>query len=238
MAVELRKAVDTVTGRWLLVVTAVLVAGAIGLSAGFPPTDDGLDLQWLMTNALLPVSLLLPVLGVLLLSGEFSTRSMLTTFALVPSRGRVVAAKTVAAVLLAVAATVLTMALTAAVAGALDLAGVLDGWALEPSVPVQLLAVMVVYVLVGVGFGLLCQNTPLAVVTYLLVPSLLAPVLLLVPSLREVGSWVDLAAGTQPLMMAATADAGQWARVASVTAIWAGVPFVLGWLRLRRREIA
>ena len=103
---------------------------------------------------------------------------------------------------------------------------------------VQLLAVMVVYVLVGVGFGLLCQSTPLAVVTYLLVPSLLAPVLLLVPSLREVGSWVDLAAGTQPLMMAEVADAGRWARVASVTAIWAGVPFVLGWLRLRRREIA
>ena len=117
VVVELRKAVDTVTGRWLLVVTAVLVAGALGLSAGFPPTDDGLDLQWLMTNGLLPVSLLLPVLGVLLVSGEFSTRSMLVTFALVPSRGRVVAAKTVAAVLMAAAGTVLSMALTAAVAG-------------------------------------------------------------------------------------------------------------------------
>jgi hypothetical protein len=38
--------------------------------------------------------------------------------------------------------------------------------------------------------------------------------------------------------MAGVADAGDWARVASVTAIWAGLPAVLGWLRLQRREIA
>lgn len=237
VAVELRKAVDTVTGRWLLIATAVLVLGALVLAALFPP-GDAADLPWLLTNALLPVSLLLPVLGVLLLSGEFSTRSVLVTFALVPSRGRVVGAKAVAAVLLAVTGTVLTGLAAAAAAGVLDLAGELGGWSVEPMVLVQLLVLQVVYVLVGVGFGLLAQNTPLAVVTYLLVPSLLAPVVLLVPSLREVGSWIDLATGTAPLMMAAVADAGDWARVASVTAIWAGVPAALGWLRLTRREIA
>lgn len=238
VAVELRKAVDTVTGRWLLGVTAALVLGALGLSAAFPPDDAGRDLQWLLTSALLPVSLLLPVLGVLLLSGEFSTRSVLVTFALVPSRGRVVLVKTAAAVVLAVLGTVLTASVAAASAGVLDLAGALDGWVVEPAVLLQLLVLQVVYVLVGVGFGLLCQSTPLAVVTYLVVPSLLAPVVLLVPSLREVGSWLDLATGTAPLMTAEAADAGQWARVASVTAIWAGLPSGLGWLRLRRREIA
>jgi ABC-type transport system involved in multi-copper enzyme maturation permease subunit len=236
--IELRKAVDTVTGRWLLVATGVLVLGALALSASFPPPGQPADLQWLLTNALLPVSLLLPVLGVLLLAGEFSTRSLLVTFALVPSRGRVVAAKTVAAVLLAVAGTVVTGVLAVAAAGALDLAGELGSWSVEPAVLLQLVLVQVVYVLVGVGFGLLAQNTPLAVVTYLVVPSLLSPVVLLVPSLREVGSWVDLASGTAPLLMAGVADAGDWARVASVTAIWAGLPAVLGWLRLQRREIA
>jgi ABC-type transport system involved in multi-copper enzyme maturation permease subunit len=236
--IELRKAVDTVTGRWLLVATGVLVLGALALGASFPPPGQPADLQWLLTNALLPVSLLLPVLGVLLLAGEFSTRSLLVTFALVPSRGRVVAAKTVAAVLLAVAGTAVTGVLAVAAAGALDLAGELGSWSVEPAVLLQLVLVQVVYVLVGVGFGLLAQNTPLAVVTYLVVPSLLSPVVLLVPSLREVGSWVDLASGTAPLLMAGVADAGDWARVASVTAIWAGLPAVLGWLRLQRREIA
>jgi len=236
--VELRKAVDTVAGRWLLLVTGLLVLAALALSAAFPPDGGDADLPFLLGNALLPVSLLLPVLGVLLLSGEFSTRSVLTTFALVPSRGRVVTAKTAAAVLLALAGAVLTGALTVAAAGALHLAGRLAGWSVEPAVLLQLLVLQVVYVLVGVGFGLLCQSTPLAVVTYLVVPSLLAPVVLLVPSLRQVGPWVDLATGTLPLMTPAVADAGDWARVASVTAIWAGVPAALGWLRLRRREIA
>ncbi|MFC3689091.1 hypothetical protein [Aquipuribacter hungaricus] len=238
VAVELRKAVDTVTGRWLLVATLVLVLGALALGASFPPAGEDADLPFLLTTALLPVSLLLPVLGVLLLSGEFSTRSVLTTFALVPSRGRVVVAKTAAAVLLAVAGTLLTGVLTVAAAGVLDLAGRLGGWSVEPAVLLQVLVLQVVYVLVGVGFGLLCQSTPLAIVTYLLVPSLLAPVLLFVPSLQDVGAWVDLGTGTAPLMMAGTLEGEQWARVASVTAIWAGVPALLGWLRLQRREIA
>ena len=235
---ELRKSVDTVTGRWLLVATGVLVLGALALAATLPASGRDADLQYLLSTALLPVSLLLPVLGVLLMSGEFSTRSVLTTFALVPSRARVVAAKTAAAVLLAVAGTVITGALTAGAAGALDLAGGLDGWAVAPAVLLQLLVLQVVYVAVGVGFGLLCQNTPLAVVTYLVVPVLASSVVLFVPSLREIGSWLDLTTGTTPLMMGDVADAGDWGRVASVTAIWAVVPFVLGWLRLRRREIA
>lgn len=235
---ELRKAVDTVTGRWLLIATGVLVVGALVLASLFPPGGGSADLQWVLTNSLLPVSLLLPVLGVLLLSGEFSTRSVLTTFALVPSRGRVVLAKTVAAVLLAVAGTAITAALAVVTTGLVDLTGGSPAWSMEPMVPVQLLTAQVVYVLVGVGFGLLCQNTPLAVVTYLVVPSVFAPVVLLVPALQDIGPWVDLTAGTSPLLMDAVAEARQWAQVAAVTGIWAGVPFVLGWLRLQRREIA
>lgn len=235
---ELRKAVDTVTGRWLLVAMGLLVVGALVLGTLFPAGEGTAGLQWLLTNALLPVSLLLPVLGVLLLSGEFSTRSVLTTFALVPSRGRVVLAKTVAALLLALAATVLTGALAAGAAGLLQLTGGDPAWSMEPEVAVQLLVSQLVYVLVGVGFGLLCQSTPLAVVSYLVVPTLMTPVVLLVPALQEVGPWVDLGTGTAPLMMAGVLEGEQWAQVASVTAVWAGLPAVLGWLRLRRREIA
>ena len=49
------------------------------------------------------------------------------------------------------------------------------------AVLLQLLALQVVYVAVGVGFGRLCQNTPLAVVTYLVVTVLVSSVVLLVP---------------------------------------------------------
>lgn len=238
VTVELRKAVDTTTGRWLLAVTGVLVVGALVLGSLFQPGDDDPSLQFLLANGLLPVSLLVPVLGVLLMSGEFSTRSVLTTFALVPSRGRVVVAKSVAAVLLAVAGALLTGGLAVATAGVLDLVGGDVVWSMAWQVPLQLLTLQVVYVLVGVGIGLLCQNTPLAVVVYLIVPSLLAPVVFLVPALQDVGPWVDLASGTMALQMDTVLTGRQWAQVASVTAIWAAVPFALGWLRLQRREIA
>lgn len=237
--VELRKAVDTVTGRWLLIITGALVLGALTLGAFFPPTNGEADLQSLLGVAVRPLSLLLPVLGVLLMSGEFSTRSVLTTFALVPSRGRVVAAKTIAAVILATTGVVLTVLLSLAAGGILELSGRLGGgWALDPVVLLQVLVVQIVYVLVGVGVGLLCQNTPLAIVTYLVVPLLVGTVVVLVPSLREIGPWIELTAGTTPLTGAQAASPRDWAKVATVTALWAGVPFGLGLLRLRRREIA
>jgi ABC-2 type transport system permease protein len=235
--VELRKLVDTVAGRWLLVVTGVLVLGALGVSVA-SASDTGIDLFSLLRNALVPVALLLPVMGVLLVSGEFATRSVLVTFTLVPSRGRVVAAKAAAAVVLAVVVTVVTGLLAAAAAGGLELSGESVRWSVEPAVLGQLLAFQLINVLVGFGFGLLFQSTALGVVAYLVVPTLIGFVVVLMPSSGDLAPWLDLAAGTEPLLLDSVADAGQWLHAASVTAVWAGVPSVFGWLRLRHREIA
>lgn len=235
--VELRKATDTLTGRWLLTVTAALVVGALALAVGFSDRSEW-SLQLFLTWAALPLSLLLPVLGVLLVSGEFSQRTVLTTFALAPSRSRFVLTKTAAAVVLAVLGSLVTAVLAVAATGLATARSTDTSWSLEPAVALQLLAAQVVFVLVGVGFGLLAQNTPLAVVAYLLLPSILSPVLLIVPSLADVGSWVDLGTASFPLLAPAVMDAGQWARVGTTTALWAGLPFALGWLRLLRREIA
>ena len=52
-----------------------------------------------------PMSVILPIIAVLSVTAEWSQRSGLTTFTLVPHRGRVLLAKAVAAVLVAAAAT-------------------------------------------------------------------------------------------------------------------------------------
>lgn len=237
VAVELRKSVDTLTGRVLLGVIAALVVGALALVLGFFPETD-----WSLTTfaefAMLPLSLLLPVLGVLLVSGEFSQRTTLTTFALVPSRARFVGSKTAAALVLALLGSVVALLLSVAATGLATLLEPGTSWDVEWVVLGQLVVAQLIFVVVGVGFGLLAQNTPLAVVSYLLLPSILAPVLLIVPSLADVGGWIDLGTATLPLTSSDTLDAGQWARVGTTTAIWAGIPFALGWLRLTRREIA
>lgn len=237
VAVELRKSVDTLTGRVLLGVIGALVVGALALALGFFPEEEW-SLSTFAVYAVLPLSILLPVLGVLLVSGEFSQRTTLTTFALVPSRARFVLSKAAAALLLALLGSLVALLLAVAATGIGTALEPDTSWTVEWAVLGQLVAAQLIYVLVGVGFGLLAQNTPLGVVAYLLLPSLLAPVLLLVPSLQDVGSWIDLSTATAPITSPTPATAGEWARVGTTTAIWAGVPFVLGWLRLLRREMA
>ena len=54
-------------------------------------------------GTLLPIGILLPVLGILTVTSEWSQRTALTTFALVPARSRVVGAKLAAGMIIALA---------------------------------------------------------------------------------------------------------------------------------------
>jgi hypothetical protein len=234
--VELRKSVDTRAGRALLGVSGLLVLGALAISAVTSPAV-GVELHTLITTALIPVAIFLPVIGLLLMSGEFSSRSLVVTLALVASRGRVAAAKGVAAVVVAVAVTVLTGVLAALAAGGLSLAGESVQWSFEWSVLGQLLVLQVINVLVGVGFGLLLQSTLLGVVAYLTLPVLFGAVVLMVPSLRDLAPWIELSTGTGSLGAGSGLDVEKWLQVASVTALWVGGPSALGWLRLRHSDI-
>jgi ABC-2 type transport system permease protein len=87
--VEGRKMLDTRAGRWFLAVTgllAVTVALAAQLSADQAQLIDGLR------SVGASVATITPVLGILLVSSEWSQRTALITFALVPRRERVIAA--------------------------------------------------------------------------------------------------------------------------------------------------
>ena len=92
IAVELRKMVNTRSGFWVPIgVALITVAVAIIASAN----HGGLDgtFTHVLHKAGLPAAFLLPVMGVLLICGEWSQRTTLTTFTMVPSRWRVIGAK-------------------------------------------------------------------------------------------------------------------------------------------------
>jgi hypothetical protein len=101
VAVELRKMVDTRAGFWMQVATValtvlvVIVALAVGEAADhtFAAVFD---------VALFPAAVLLPVAGVLLVTSEWSQRTGMVTFALVPVRSRVLGAKVIAGLVLTV----------------------------------------------------------------------------------------------------------------------------------------
>ena len=109
--VELRKMVDTRAGFWLQLTTAVFTLAIVILFCIFGETDE-LIFRDMFALAILPASILLPIIGILLVSSEWSQRTALITFTLVPQRMRVMSAKIAAGVVLG--AIVLAIALVMA----------------------------------------------------------------------------------------------------------------------------
>ena len=83
--VELRKMVDTRAGFWLQLTTAVFTLAIVILFCIFGETED-LIFRDMFALAILPASILLPIIGILLVSSEWSQRTALITFTLVPQR--------------------------------------------------------------------------------------------------------------------------------------------------------
>ena len=97
--VELRKMVDTRAGFWLQVAIAALTLTVVTLFCIFAETRDQ-TLQEMIAVALTPALILLPIVGILLVSSEWSQRTALITFTLVPHRSRVLTTKLAAGVVL------------------------------------------------------------------------------------------------------------------------------------------
>jgi ABC-type transport system involved in multi-copper enzyme maturation permease subunit len=238
--VELRKSYDTRAGAWLLaVIGAVAVAMVVLQVAVLDAGDD--SFAGLFLSVQLPVGVLLPVVGILMVTSEWSTRSVVPTFSLVPDRRRVVAAKLAAAVLLALAAVATGAAAAAAGHLAAVAAGAPDSWALAPGDTALVALFQLVNVLVGVAFGLALLSSPLAIVLFFVLPTGFTVVTLLVDSLRDPARWLDLSAATEPLLGSAVTDApmdGQaWAHLGTALLLWLALPLVLGVVRVLRDDV-
>ena len=98
---ELRKMFDTRSGFWLMAsigILAVLATASVILFA----RNDEMTYSSFTAAIGIPMTLVLPIIAILSVTGEWSQRSGLTTFTLVPHRGRVITAKAIACVGVAV----------------------------------------------------------------------------------------------------------------------------------------
>ncbi len=113
-AVELRKMVDTRAGFWLLLcILGVDRCGARrDASCAFGQADDPTFTN-MFALAAAPSAILLPIVGILLVSSEWTQRTTLITFTLVPRRARVLEAKVFAGVALAGVALLIALGLGA-----------------------------------------------------------------------------------------------------------------------------
>ncbi|HEY6593030.1 MAG TPA: ABC transporter permease, partial [Asanoa sp.] len=100
VAVELRKIVDTRAGFWMQLATVALTAVVVIVRLVAGDASDH-TFASVLTVGLKPAAVLLPVAGILLVTSEWSQRTGMITFALVPVRSRIVLAKLMASLVLA-----------------------------------------------------------------------------------------------------------------------------------------
>lgn len=234
--VELRKSVDTRSGRWLLAVV-VLVTALVLVPVVWTADPADLTFTSLVETALTPQLLLVPVVAILAATSEWSHRTALTTFVLEPRRGRVVAAKATA-VLVLTAVAVLGAVVAAAVAHvvAVVLLDAPGAWALDVGGLARMLAVHVLSVLQGFAFGLLLMGSAAAIVAFFVVPTAWTVLTMLVTPLRGPAQWLDLSYPTSALLDG-TMVGVDWARLGTASLLWLVLPLVLGTWRTLHREV-
>ena len=232
--VELRKTVDTRAGRVLIGLTLLL--SMIGLGYLVARGDvEGLSYSRWVGDAIIPVVLLLPVVGVLAMASEWTQRTVLTTFTATPRRARVLAAKFVAAVVLGIAVTATVEALAAvALVVRSTILGHAASWDGFGSVVGGSMVSAGLALIMGAALGALLMQTAFAIVTYFVAPNV---ALLAVGTLAEDKvEYVDVNGAFQRL--AAFDVAGHVGPTVTALALWIGLPLVLGVVRSVRRNVS
>ena len=235
-AVELRKLADTRAGFWLLLVIALGTAGTSAVILGWAPAAEQ-TFAGFFAFGQVPSTVLLPVLGILSMTGEWSQRTAMTTFTLVPARWRVIAAKLAAGVLIAVAA----LAATALLSAAANLLGIAlggdGGWRVDGSLIWQSLLSEVLFVVMGMAFGALLQSSALAISAFFLLPTIWTVLGETIHALHRAAGWLSINVTTDALSEPSM-TAGEYARLAVAALVWILLPLAAGSWRVLRREVA
>lgn len=237
---ELRKMLDTRSGFWTMAGIAIVAVMTTGMVILF--AEDA-DLTYrTFTNAIgVPMSLILPIIAILSVTAEWSQRSGLTTFTLVPHRSRVIAAKLIAAVAVVVVATPVTFAIGAAgnVAGT-AIAGVDPVWDLTAGNLLSIGLANVLGMLVGFMLGVVVRSSAGALAAYFIYQFLLPTLALILAAkqdwFHDLQPWVDFDFATGALLEGALSSQ-QWTQLAVTGLIWLVVPLAVGLRLVVRAEV-
>jgi ABC-2 type transport system permease protein len=241
VTVELRKMFTTRSGFWMLVSIGVLTPIAAGSVVVLAPDSDVTYESFTRASGF-PLSVILPMIAILAVTSEWSQRSGLTTFTLVPSRGRVIGAKAAATLLVGLGSVALAFAVGALgnVVGS-ALAGVDTVWDISLTMAPQMVLFNLIGMAIGFTLGVVLRNSAAAIVGYFVVSLVLPGVLLLLAQVRpwfeDLQPWIDWNE-TQVALLEGAMDTGEeWAMLGSTTMIWIVIPLVVGLLSLSRSEV-
>jgi ABC-2 type transport system permease protein len=240
ISIELQKMFDTRSGFWLMasiVILSVLATGAVILWA----PDDELTYSTFAAAIGFPMTVVLPMIAVLSVTSEWTQRSGLTTFTLIPHRGRVIWAKAIASVLIGIVSMFVAMAVGAignlvgtAITGT-DL--VWDVSALDLT---YIIIANVLGMMIGFMLGLLFRNSPGAIVAYFVYSFVLTAATEVLATSQEwfadIRPWVDFNF-SQGSLFNGDVSAEQWGQLATSGFVWLVVPFAIGLRLVMRSEV-
>ncbi len=239
--VELRKLVDTRSGRWLLIIQSLLIlVGSAIVTIAVTVQVEPIGFMDFTNVAGTIMSLLLPVMGILAITSEWSQRTNLSTFTLEPRRQRIVAAKLLATVTAAAASVVVAVLIGYAASAAAAILGVDVDWTTDGAQLTAFALLQVVGLLVGFAFGTLLLNTPAAIVCFFayftLVPAVLAIAAEAIGWFADVRPWVDFT-DAQLALSEDGFGAVDWPQFVVSGTLWLVLPLAAGVVRMLRAEV-
>jgi ABC-2 type transport system permease protein len=239
--VELRKTYDTRAGVWLLGITAFLAAAVMVVALIVVLVqDESIKLDDFVGIANFITGFLLPVLGIMLVTSEWSQRTAMTTFTLEAHRSRVVAAKLTAGLLLALIVSLIATVSAFIVNGIYAVVHGGADWHFGFLAFLGFLLTQLFSMLTGFAFATLLLNTAAAIVVYFaykfVVPTIFAVAAGLLGWFEHVQPWVDFAQAQAPLFDASM-HGKDWAHLLVTTLVWLVVPVALGVWRILRAEV-
>jgi hypothetical protein len=233
--VELRKMLDTRAGRWLIIGIGAIIA--VALTIMFFNKGGQHSFEDYLQATTMPMAIILPVVGILAVTSEWSQRTGLVTFGLEPRRIRVAWAKLVSALVVGVCAFALSLVLAGiAHQSAITFRGITADWSVDGLVLLGAAGYVLLGIAQGVGFGMLFKNTPAAIVVYFILPTAWSLLGEMVSWLHSAAAWLDMNQTMAPLFEGSLTSS-QWAHLGVSVTTWVILPLAVGIWRLTRTEV-
>ncbi|HKJ13078.1 MAG TPA: ABC transporter permease subunit [Ornithinimicrobium sp.] len=240
VGVELTKMFDTRSGFWLMAAVGLLSLVATASVIAFAP-DPVITYDAFAQAVGIPMSIILPIIAILSVTGEYSQRTALSTFALVPRRGRVIGAKAVAALIVGVAGMLVALGVGALgnVVGS-AITGVDLVWDISATRFATILLANVLGMAIGFMLGVVIRSSPGAIVGYfvfaLVLPGVFGTLAAFQDWFLDLQPWVDVNfAMTRLYEDGMTGE--MWAQLGVTSLIWIFVPMAIGLRFVLRSEV-
>jgi ABC-2 type transport system permease protein len=242
VAVEVRKSYDTRAGFWLVLTIFLLTLLVEGIALAVVTVQDEPSTYGNFVGAAAFVSsLLLPVLGIMLVTSEWGQRTAMVTFSLEPRRPLVIMAKLVTGLMmtLAVVAFAITIGLVCILLYS-AIEGTPVDWNFGFNYFVGFLVNQSFAMLGGFALATLFLNTPAAIVVFFIykwaLPGLFALGSSLMAWFADLRPWIDFQNAQLPVSDL-TVNGSEWGHLLVSGVVWLVLPLLVGLRRVLRAEV-